>query len=333
MSDQAHDAAMAKALDELQELFDPAFRAYGAEIKSGEPGPVDPDPGGEPPDKDDEDGDGIIDLPQPTFRDKVTGRGIRIFHTDLGISGIPSGKAASLGVEAMKNLTQGNFLDGSKQIGLPDRSLPPSGRVEKVMAGVSTSFCTVDIERWWPNDHSGTKPLDDKALANYIEVSKRVDRSIQSGRMWGWYSTAPQRAYFAPVRGGSAERDWKAANDKAAAMLELADFIAPSLYTFSSVPDQDDWQKYARGNIAEALRIGAGKPVLPYLWPFWHVKGTEAIDRVFMLKQYETCIDAGASGVVIFITSGNRKTAYGTAHTRYFDAIGDLINKRLEKIG
>lgn len=329
MVDSKHDKGMEAASESLSEVFKHAFEAYRDAYEAAD------DIGAEPGGKDDDDPDVPSaggEIRNPVFRDKKTGRGVRLFHTALGITGAPSDMRSRYGIESMMNLTQGNFLEGSKKIGLPDRTMPTKSAVDRAAARVDTEFCTIDIERWWPADHTGTQPLDDKALDNYRRVSEMFDRAIKDGKSWAWYSTAPQRAWFAPVRGGSTEAKWMAANERAGAITKLADFVAPSLYTFSSLPDKAQWRKYARGNVEEALRISGGKPVLPFLWPFWHVKGTDPIDRERMLDQYETCLDAGASGIVIFLTSGNRKTHFNTAHKDYFGAIEDLIKKRLERI-
>lgn len=329
MSQSKHDRAVLAALMQLSGELSPMFEAYREAYEN------EPDIGEEPDKDDDPDVPSLPTIPgadNPTFRDRVTGRGIRIFHTSLGIVGAPSGFRDDYGVEPFLNLTEGNFFSDRQRIASPDRTLPSRSMVEAAAVRVSTEYCTVDIERWWSPDQSGAGAMDAEAIENYEWVAAVFDGAISDDRKWGYYGGAPRRAYFPAIRNDGSTRTWMATNTLHAQITRLADFLAPSIYTFSSVPDRDDWVRYAKANMAEALRIAGEKPVFPFLWPYWHAAGDDAISRDFMLQQYETCLDAGASAIVIFITRENRLTNFNTAHREYFGAIEDLIEKRLDRL-
>ena len=81
------------------------------------------------------------------------------------------------------------------------------------------------------------------------------------------------------------------------------DALYPSLYTFTT--DRAKWVALALRYISEAKRIGAGKPVRPFIWPQYHdvMRGPLAltyIDYDYWMLQLTTMRDAGASGIVFW---------------------------------
>jgi hypothetical protein len=111
------------------------------------------------------------------------------------------------------------------------------------------------------------------------------------------------------------------ANDNERAISETAnsylipfvthvDAIYPSLYT--STTDRAKWVAVAQRIISEAKRIGAGKPVRPFIWPQYHdvmrhPLALTYIDYDYWMLQLTTIRDAGASGIVFW---GGYKTQW-----------------------
>jgi len=81
------------------------------------------------------------------------------------------------------------------------------------------------------------------------------------------------------------------------------DALYPSLYTDTT--DRAKWVALARRIISETKRIGAGKPVRPFIWPQYHdvMRGPSAltyIDYDYWMLQLTTLRDAGASGIIFW---------------------------------
>ena len=81
------------------------------------------------------------------------------------------------------------------------------------------------------------------------------------------------------------------------------DALYPSLYTATT--DRAKWVALARRIISETKRIGAGKPVRPFIWPQYHdvMRGPLAltyIDYDYWMLQLTTIRDAGVSGIIFW---------------------------------
>jgi hypothetical protein len=96
---------------------------------------------------------------------------------------------------------------------------------------------------------------------------------------------------------------WEKANSYLIPFVTQVDALYPSLYTFTT--DRADWVALAQRYISEAKRIGAGKPVRPFIWPQYHdvMRGPLAltyIDYDYWMLQLRTIKDAGVSGIVFW---------------------------------
>jgi len=111
-----------------------------------------------------------------------------------------------------------------------------------------------------------------------------------------------------PVTGQQPANDaelaiWKTANSYLIPFVVDVDALYPSLYTVDTDPAK--WIAYAQRCITEAKRIGAGKPVRPFIWPQYHdvmrspLAGTY-IDYDYWMLQLTTIRDSGASGIVFW---------------------------------
>jgi hypothetical protein len=103
---------------------------------------------------------------------------------------------------------------------------------------------------------------------------------------------------------------WRTANSYLIPFVTHVDALYPSLYTSDTDPAK--WAALAQRDISEAKRIGAGKPVRPFIWPQYHdvmrhpLAGTY-IDYDYWMLQLTTIRDAGASGIVFW---GGYKTQW-----------------------
>jgi hypothetical protein len=96
---------------------------------------------------------------------------------------------------------------------------------------------------------------------------------------------------------------WEIANSYLIPFVAHVDALYPSLYTHTT--DRTKWVALARRYISEAKRIGAGKPVRPFIWPQYHdvMRGPLAltyIDYDYWMLQLTTIRNAGASGIVFW---------------------------------
>lgn len=114
-----------------------------------------------------------------------------------------------------------------------------------------------------------SSPAAEQNIQQYLDV---IDAMREGGyeRPLSFYGTLPLRDYWRAQKGpGSpAYREWQADNDRVAVIVPKVSALYPSLYTF--FPDQAAWVRYAEANVAEARRIGQGRPVYPFLWPQYH---------------------------------------------------------------
>jgi hypothetical protein len=111
-----------------------------------------------------------------------------------------------------------------------------------------------------------------------------------------------------PVTGQqpAADTEW-AISEKATSYLipfvTHVDALYPSLYTATT--DRAKWVALARRIISETKRIGAGKPVRPFIWPQYHdvMRGPlrlTYIDYDYWMLQLRTIRDAGVSGIIFW---------------------------------
>ena len=111
-----------------------------------------------------------------------------------------------------------------------------------------------------------------------------------------------------PVTGQQPANDaelaiWMRANSYLIPFVTHVDALYPSIYTVDTDPAK--WVALAHRSVSEAKRIGAGKPVRPFIWPQYHdvmrspLAGTY-IDYDYWMLQLTTIRDAGASGIVFW---------------------------------
>lgn len=207
--------------------------------------------------------------------------------------------------------------------------IPPSQSLVNSIVGNQPDIFVPDIESWWPPSNDGTTPYTSQRVDAFVLTADRINNA-KGNKVWGFYSTVPRRSYFGAVDPAKRSR-YFAANTINIPIAERQDILFPSLYTFSTLRNQDDWDTYATTNISEARRISNNKAVVAYLWPWFHARGTEAIPTGFMRRQLNTLVDAGVEGVVIWQTSQNNRLPF-SAFKPWFDGVQQFIADRLDAI-
>jgi hypothetical protein len=203
------------------------------------------------------------------------------------------------------------FYSAELWIGGLDRTNPdePSIRAaadtaldENVTAAVPIQL---DIEHWATDTRTNTTGTVDASVAKLVQAIAWFKDQAPTLDV-GYYSIVPIRDYWSPVNQlPDPIAAWRAANDYLAPIASSADTLYPSLYTFYADPAH--WVVYAQANIAEAQRVGAGKRVLPFIWPVYHdgaaqppeLRGTY-IDYDYWTLQLTTIKAAACAGAVLW---------------------------------
>ena len=289
----------------------PAFRLFNTELPSRWTRPGDtltPPPPVVPPDPPPVGGSspGLTAIEaRANFTVKGSGKPFCIFH-EVRFNNTAT-TPASLGWVEIDTIYQRTWTPDTPaplSPGNPDIDVPSQSLVNSIVAGADDIFVP-DIESWWEPNNDGTNPLSNEAVAAFELTADRIN-AAKGSKVWGYYSTVPKRSYFGAVNPDKRAR-WFAANDKNAGIAGKVDIMFPSIYTFSTLRDPADWITYAAFQVSEARRISGDKPVVPYLWPFFHKAGTEQIPTGFMKLQVLTLISLGCEGVVLWETSKNRR--------------------------
>jgi hypothetical protein len=102
------------------------------------------------------------------------------------------------------------------------------------------------------------------AVASFVGFMDEV-RALRPDLRFGYYGF-PVRDYW--------DRDtaWHARNDALLPLLDASDVVFVSVYDFYTEADvaESEDLAYVRDNVGEALRLAAGKDVLPYVWHRYH---------------------------------------------------------------
>jgi Hyaluronidase len=184
----------------------------------------------------------------------------------------------------------------SDQANLPDKNLI---RPVVQLANQSAAILVIDIEQW---PLVGDPAAVAESVKKYETVIQWFKQPIPSLKV-GLYGAPPIRDYWDSVQGGDSPRYalWQKENDDLAPIVQLADVLFPSIYTFYE--DRDGWRTYAIAQIQEARRYAGGKPVYVFLWPQYH-PSNKKLANTFLAGDYwrlelET-VRKYADGVVIW---------------------------------
>ncbi|MGE0803770.1 MAG: hypothetical protein AB7G13_05685 [Lautropia sp.] len=177
------------------------------------------------------------------------------------------------------------------------------------------SLVALDIERWllWPQV---TGRMHRESVERYRDSIKEF-RAV-SKRAACLYGVAPSGGIVQVSRaaaGSQDEEEWNTANDVVAReVVPFVDALCPPLYTFYGAADPetetarhrafiDQWKLFATRTIAQARRIGGGRPVYAFVWPQYHVGGSfkdfRFIPAEYWREQLET-LKAQADGIILW---------------------------------
>jgi hypothetical protein len=172
-------------------------------------------------------------------------------------------------------------------------------RALALQASQSTGIAVVDIEQW---QLAGDPATVAQSLDKYQQTLQMFQQAAPSLQV-GYYSVAPIRDYWSPIDGAQSPNylAWQQQNNAVAPIAKQANALFPSAYTFYT--DQAGWQKYAIAQIAEARRIGPGRPVYLFLWPQYDdgkgAQGGDYLPDAYWRMELETARKY-ADGVVIW---------------------------------
>jgi hypothetical protein len=150
-------------------------------------------------------------------------------------------------------------------------------------------------------DASRINPDTSTVDANILKLEQIIDwfKDEAPAIKVGFYDVAPIVMRHQPAN-DTELAIWKTANSYLIPFITHVDALYPSLYTNHTDPAK--WVVLAQRDISEAQRIGAGKPVRPFIWPQYHrspLAGTY-IDYDYWMLQLTTIRDAGASGIILW---------------------------------
>src|SRR5262245_51927437 len=253
------------------------------------------------------------------------------------MAGLPEPKAAGLAIERHQRI---DLYDSLLFIGKPDLSAhgfkhsrtvyenelwPPKrsaipnekavrSKARAVLAEGVTAAVTVilDVEQYSVYvrlDISHINPDTSTFDANILKLKQIIGwfKDAAPTLQVGFYDVAAPVGGL-PVTGQQPNNDtewaiWERANSYLIPFITYVDALYPSLYTSTTNPVK--WVANARRYLSEAKRIGAGKPVRPFIWPQYHdvmrypLSGTY-IDYDYWMLQLTTIKDAGASGIIVW---------------------------------
>jgi hypothetical protein len=206
--------------------------------------------------------------------------------------------AAQLGMKPITVLYQASMWPGKAD----DPQRVPNADVVRALglkASQSGGIAVVDIEQWQVTGDPATVAQSLDKYQQTLQMFQQVAPSLQVG----YYSVAPIRDYWSPIDGTQSPNylAWQQQNNTVAPIAKQANALFPSAYTFYT--DQAGWQTYAIAQIAEARRIGQGRPVYVFLWPQYdNGKGAQGGDYLaddYWKMELETARKY-ADGVVIW---------------------------------
>jgi hypothetical protein len=195
---------------------------------------------------------------------------------------------------------------------IPNEAAVRSKAVAVLAEGVTAEAPVIlDVEQYSVDvrlDASRINPDTSTVDANILKLEQIIGwfKDEAPALKVGFYDFAPVDGL--PVTGHQPANDtelaiWKTANSYLIPFVTHVDALYPSLYTTHTDPAK--WVKLAQRDISEAQRIGAGKPVRPFIWPQYHdvmrspLAGTY-IDYDYWMLQLTTIRDARVPGIILW---------------------------------
>jgi hypothetical protein len=204
----------------------------------------------------------------------------------------------------------------------PDQSrdsIPSVATIKRRSAHLgNVDIVYVDIEAW-----PIAKERDDEirvSLSKYEKAMANIRASLGPRPCLGYYGVLPVVDFGRVVSASGAVASWKHENDLMSPLRELVDYLAPSLYTFTT--DFEVWKAFAKAQIAEARRVAPRKPVFPFLWPRYHEgyreHALEFLPPKYLVAQLEY-VHKCADGVILWEWGRNEQFDDRTPWIRVFE--------------
>lgn len=149
-----------------------------------------------------------------------------------------------------------------------------------------SEFLVIDVESW---PTQGSQPAVNEAKIKYTNLLEMV-RKLAPTKKIGFYNLPPVPDYWRIKAGeGSPKyKAWQKDNDRFYELAGAVDAFFPSLYT-GFEENIVEWRTVADPKLAEVARISGGKPVVPFIMPYYHegnkIKGGTEIDQYFFQDQ------------------------------------------------
>jgi hypothetical protein len=227
----------------------------------------------------------------------------------------------TLGINEMDLLYEQKMLDypaGDKENGVPNNTRIDSLALEA--KGFKDIPVSLDLEGWKRFDTIKTP----QRMLDVISRFKKINKTSKVGL----YATVPQNTYaYAP----NISR-YDKVNKAYAKVAAAVDYYSPSLYNYDI--DTVAWNKSAVYNMLACKKYGfTDKPIMPYITPEVNLKGEKRmLTYDEMMNHLQTLYSLGASGVLIWTSSGTRDAQgnrlYIDANSGWLKAVRDFMANR-----
>jgi hypothetical protein len=183
----------------------------------------------------------------------------------------------------------------------------------------------IDVESWPVQGDIATMA---ESRAKYTDLFWSV-KSLSNSKTVGFYNLPPVPDYWRIKAGpGTGKfKEWQKDNDYFSGLAIAVDAFFPSLYTIFE-EDIASWQKISDSKIAEIVRYGQNKPIIPFIMPYYHEgnrkKGGTEINSNFFREQIEYLFDH-SDGVIIWtsLEDWNEQNQWWAAVSDFLDARGN----------
>jgi hypothetical protein len=185
------------------------------------------------------------------------------------------------------------------QLGSPSNESMVRAQARASVGRGYNNMVQMDQEYW---DTGATRVGITAAHANARKLCEtfRWFKSEEPTLSVGFYSLVPTTDLYAYLR-PTTFAAWQRGNDALQILADSVDYLCPGIYAYYA--DTAQYAGYARAIIAEAKRLARGKPVYPFVSPYFHPSGNhpkQEVTQDYFARILKTTIEAGANGVIIF---------------------------------
>ncbi len=212
--------------------------------------------------------------------DRKTGKSFKIFNA-LKYKNAPD--LTEYCIEPINVMYAWRFFPRGNKHG--DYTLPTPQKMESALRIIKEKniLTVVDIEHWPLK--STTVQEKERSVDNYRHVISSIKAQLPNINV-GYYGVVPTIDFNRAKRPESSRLylDWVDDNSRLLPVANLVDASFPSLYTIN--PSLDQWISRGAAHIREANRLLPGKPVYPFIWPYYHPQGGKYTEGHFVEPEY-----------------------------------------------